>query len=33
MDGLGCLAVVVFALCVVGYWLWEDLKKEQDNGS
>lgn len=27
MDGLGCLAVVIFALCVTGFWLWEDTRQ------
>lgn len=31
MDGLGCAAVVIFALAIVGFWLWEDWKKENGN--
>lgn len=29
MDGLGCAAVVIFALAIVGFWIWESTGSDQ----
>lgn len=29
MDGLSCAAVIIAALCIVGFWLWQDRGDEQ----